>query len=102
MARPKKNPDELKQMIAISLTKGEIKHLDENIDYIRQSLLDSYELSEEQIKTFKAVFNRSAIIREFIGLMTSKAGYSLLLGSMINALDSSGFQKKDNDERSKF
>lgn len=102
MARPKKDPDELKQMIAISLTKGEIKHLDENIDYIRHSLLDSYELSEEQIKAFKGVFNRSAIIREFIGLMTSKAGYSLLLGSMINALDSFGFQKKDNDKRSDF
>jgi len=97
MARPKKNIDELKQMISISLTKGEIKHLDENIDYIRKSLFDSYELSDDQIRTFNAGFNRSAIIREFIGLMTSKAGYSLLLGSMVNALDSLGFQKKDND-----
>jgi len=102
MARPKKNPDDLKQMISISLTKGEIKDLDKNVDYIRQSLLDSYELSEEQIKSFNTVFNRSAIIGEFIGLMTSKAGYSLLLGSMIAALDSFGFQKKDNDKRSGF
>lgn len=94
MARPKKHPDELKQMIAISLTKGEIKCLDENIDCIRKSLLDSYELSEEQIKTVNAGFNRSAIIREFIGLMTSKAAENLLLGSMMAAFDSFGFQKK--------
>lgn len=102
MARPKKHPDELKQMISISLTKAEIKELDKNVDYIRQSLIDSYELSEDQIRAFNAVFNRSAVIGEFIGLMASKAGYSLLLGSMISALDSLGFQKKDNDTRSMF
>lgn len=100
MARPKKHPDELKQMIAISLTKREIKDLDANIDCIRQTLLDRYELSEEQIKTVNAGFNRSAVIREFIGLMTSNAAENLLLGSMMAALDSFGFQKKDNDTRS--
>lgn len=100
MARPKKHPDELKRMVAISLTQGEIKQLDENVDRIRQSLSDLYVLSEEQMVTFNAAFNRSAIIREFIGLMASKAGYSLLLGSMMAALDSFGLQKKDNDIRS--
>lgn len=102
MGRPKKNPDELKQMIAISLTKKEIKHLDENIELIRQNLVNSYELPEDQINAFNAGFNRSAMIREFIGLMSSKAGYMLLLGSMINALDSLGFQKKDDETRSMF
>lgn len=102
MARPKKHPDDLKQMIAVSLTKGEIKQLDENIDFIRKSLLDSYELTEEQIKTFSAGFNRSAIIREFISLMTSNGGYRLLSSSMATAFDSLGLQKKDNDVRSAF
>lgn len=100
MARPKKHPDELKRMVAISLTLGEIKRLDENIDYIRKTLFDSYELSEEQMTTFNALFNRSAIIREFISLMTSQGGYRLILGSMMAALDSFGLQKKDNDKRS--
>lgn len=96
MSRPKKHPDELKRMVAISLTQGEIKHLDENIEDIRKSLLDSYELSEEQIKAFNGLFNRSSIIREFIGLMTSKPAKNLLLGSMMTALDSFGLQRKDN------
>lgn len=100
MARPKKHPDELKRMVAISLTQGEIKQLDENIDFIRKSLFDLYELSEEQMTTFNTLFNRSAIIREFIGLMTSQGGYRLLLGSIITALDSFGLQKKSNDTRS--
>ena len=102
MGRPKKNPEELKQMIAISLTKKEIQHLDENIELIRQNLVTSYDLPEDQINAFNAGFNRSAMIREFIGLMSSKAGYSLLLGAMASALDSLGFQHKDNDTRSMF
>lgn len=102
MSRPKKHPEELKRMVAISLTQGEIKDLDENIEDIRKSLLDSYELSQEQIKVVSAGFNRSAIIREFIGLMTSKPAKNLLLGAMMAALDSFGLQKKDNDTRSIF
>lgn len=102
MGRPKKNPEELKQMIAISLTKKEIQHLDENIELIRQNLISSYDLPEDQINAFNAGFNRSAVMREFIGLMSSKAGYTLLLGSMMSALDSLGFQRRDNDTRSMF
>ena len=78
MGRPKKNLEEIKQMIAISLTKKEIQHLDENIELIRKNLVSSYDLPEDQINAFNAGFNRSAMIREFIGLMSSKAGYMLL------------------------
>lgn len=102
MGRPKKNPEDLKQMIAISLTKKEIQHLDKNIELIRENLISSYELPEDQINAFNAGFNRSAMIREFIGLMSSKAGYSLLLGAMASALDSLGFKAKDNETRSMF
>lgn len=102
MGRPRKNPDELKHIMTISLTKKEIQALDENIELIRKNLVNSYELPEDQITAFNAGFNRSAMIREFIGLMSSKAGYSLLLGAMASALDSFGFRHKDSDTRSMF
>lgn len=102
MGRPRKNPEELKHIMTISLTKKEIQALDENIELIRKNLVDSYELPEDQITAFNAGFNRSAMIREFIGLMSSKAGYSLLLGAMASALDSLGFHQKDSDTRSMF
>lgn len=102
MGRPRKNPEELKHIMTISLTKKEIQDLDTNIELIRQNLVSSYDLPEDQIGAFNAGFNRSAMIREFIGLMSSKAGYSLLLGAMASALDSLGFQQKDNETRSLF
>lgn len=102
MGRPKKDPDELKHIMTISLTKKEIRDLDKNIELIRQNLVNSYELPEDQINAFNSGFNRSAMIREFIGLMSSKAGYSLLLGAMASAMDSLGFHQKDNDTGSLF
>lgn len=103
MGRPKKNPEELKHIMTISLTQKEIRELDANIELIRQNLVNSYDLPEDQISSFNAGFNRSAMIREFIGLMSSKAGYMLLFGSMISALDSLGFKhKEDNETRSLF
>lgn len=99
MGRPKKNPEELKQIIAISLTRAEIDALDANIEAIRVNLANAYNLTDEQRKAWNSTFNRSAIIREFIGLMSSKAGYSLLIGSMMQALDSLGFSPA-NETRS--